>query len=102
MPVLNVNTTALTVLPINNRRKKLFFQNTGKEKIYITKQNFSNIPNIPSSTNYDYILYPSEYSTNGNKGFEFETTLEIETTSRINAVSENDGSKLAYFETVLI
>ena len=99
MPKIAISTTPVKVVDIDNKRVKVFLQNVGTEPIYFTKQNYADIPNIPSKTNYDFVLHPVEEKVVANKDRECITQIEVYSTAIFNAISEGDGSELAYMET---
>lgn len=103
MPVISIGTTVSTIFNQNINREKLFLQNTGKNKIYFTKQK-NGVVRTPTSTDYDFMLVPIVEAGNSNKIKDASaiSQTDIHSIGGIKAVSEEDGSILAYFETVKV
>lgn len=106
MSPITVGESVVTVVDVTTNRLVLFLQNTGKNDIYFKKQ-VGRTVSLPSSSNYDFILYSNE-----NKGI---SEIFIESTAKFLAVvpqpndnSSNNGngngsektSTLAWFETI--
>ena len=90
---VTVTNTPVIVAPINPRRVRIFLQNTGTTKTFFKKQSSTSVPNIPSATNYDFILWDTE--ENGIR------QIEVETTSGFNAITATaTPTTIAVFETV--
>lgn len=109
MPILNIEDTPVQVVGINNDRRKIYLQNTGEEKIYIKKKNTFDEVVTPSPTNYDFILYPSEIKDHDDKNGEkdkecreYITSKNIYTTAGFVAVSNQEGSTLAFMEVNIL
>lgn len=113
--------TPLTVGPIptvaitkNVKRADVRFQNVGETTLY-----FYRAPGIPSSTNYEFVLYPGniDESENGNSDKNDDdngngnptpppfqkvgiTTIITDSTKQFNVVSSGNNGKLAIYETI--
>lgn len=93
-----VGTDPIMIIARNPKRHKVFFKNIGVKNVYITRQPYSSIPNIPSANNFDILLGKDE-------------EIEIESIAQFNAVviqgnadknGEGQTTELTVMETVYI
>lgn len=86
-----VGTIAIIAIPRNVKRVKVRFQNTGASILYFYRN-----PNIPSSTNYEFLLEPAVLSDVN------DAYIETNSTAQFNVVSSAVGGELAIFETARV
>jgi len=87
---ISVGTAAIVAVPRNVNRVKIVFQNNGATTLFFYRN-----PNIPSATNYEFLLEPGTITGN-DSGF---STNSI---SQFNVVSSAAGGVLSMFETVTV
>ena len=89
-----VGTTAIVAVSRNTNRIKVRFQNTGAtQTLYFTRQ-IGAVSNVPSATNYEFLLAP------GTVAEVNEAYIETNSTAQFNVVSSAAAGSLAIFETV--
>lgn len=53
---ITVATTPIMLVNVNINRDVVQFQNNGKKDVFVKKQKSNTITDVPSDTNYDFIL----------------------------------------------
>jgi hypothetical protein len=91
---VTIGTTAVTVLPANTRRYSVRFQNTGASTLYFVRQISTTVANVPTITNYEFLLGPGG-ATEINEAY-----TETRSTAQFNVVSSAAGGTLAVLETI--
>lgn len=96
---INITTTPIVIVIRNNRRDRLILQNQGKIPVYIKRQPTNLITDIPSDTNYDFILYPP-------KGNDQATITKINSVACYAAVVVENGndknSDISVMQTIIV
>jgi len=93
---ITIGTTAIVVLPVNNRRADVRMQNTGTSSIYIKRIPLGAISTTVSSTDYEVLLGPSLGEAGESEAGEPFVTDSV---AAFVAVSSAANGKLAIFET---
>lgn len=94
---ITVTTTPIILVVRNNNRDRLILQNEGKLPVYVKRQKTNAITDIPSDTNFDFVLY-------GPQGAEASNITQINSVATyaaaIVASGENKSSNVSVLETV--
>lgn len=93
---LTITATPVQVVPVNNSRKMIFFENVEKEPIYFKKQPLSGAISEVSLTNYDFVLNGAEDNDAAGDSIQIGSICAFRAV-RSSAPGSKDG-KIAYFE----
>jgi len=85
-----VSTTPLTIAAFNRNRDTIYLQNTGTNTVYVKKQIPGAASNLPTATNYDFLLPPF--------GVDMDV-IPIQTAASFIAVAAAATSTVAVMET---
>jgi hypothetical protein len=72
---VTVTTSPVALIGVNLKRANVIFQNNSKEDVYVKKQLLTGPVNVPSPTNYDFILHGSVGEGNDGERIEILDTV---------------------------
>jgi len=94
---INVTKIPIILVKRNNSRDRLILQNEGKVPVYVKRQPTNVITDIPSDTNYDFILYPGQ----GNSEDVITQINSVATFAGVVVENGNDkNANVAVLETI--
>ena len=91
-----INITPTIAVPINTRRAKVRFQNTGISNLYLRKIPAAGAFTLPSIIDYDVLLAPAALLNEAGEAFNTNSIASFAVVSGI------PGGILAIYETVKI
>jgi hypothetical protein len=98
-PIIVTNTPIILVTR-NNSRDRLMLQNNGKRDVYVKRQPTNIITDIPSPTNYDFILY----SQTGNEDPDITQINSVAAYAAVAALpsdkAPSSSSEVAVMQTI--